>query len=155
VDAVAGKHRFVAVEFDTFNDSWDPSLTYDHMGIDVNSIKSVANVSLPSFSLNGQMSARVDYNGSTGVMDVELRFDHSPKFHGATVTFKMSAKVDLRTALPKQVAMGFSAATGSSVELHQLLSWSFSLLTSGSGSSPTPSTGTPDIGTCLHLVFWV
>uniref|UniRef100_A0ACD5Y9A1 Uncharacterized protein n=1 Tax=Avena sativa TaxID=4498 RepID=A0ACD5Y9A1_AVESA len=145
VDAVRKDRRFVAVEFDTFNDSWDPSLSYDHMGIDVNSIKSVANVTLPSFSLDGQMSARVDYNGSTGVMDVELRFDHSPRFYGATATFNMSAKVDLRTALPEQVAMGFSAATGASVELHQLLSWSFSLLTSG--SSRGTDTGTaPDVG---------
>jgi hypothetical protein len=114
--------RFVAVEFDTFNDSWDPRVTYDHMGIDVNSIVSVATVTLPSFSLNGQMSARVEYNGSTSVMDVELRFDRSPKFGDATPTFNVSAKVDLATALPEQVAIGFSAATGSSIELHQLIS---------------------------------
>ncbi|CAD6219637.1 unnamed protein product [Miscanthus lutarioriparius] len=120
--------RFVAVEFDTFNDSWDPNVTYDHMGIDVNSIVSVGTITLPSFSLNGQMSARVDYNSSTSVMDVELRFDHSPKFGDATPTFNVSAKVDLGTALPEQVAIGFSAATGSSIELHQLLSWSFSLV---------------------------
>lgn len=148
--SVVGEDRFVAVEFDTFNHSWDPSLTYDHMGIDVNSIKSVANISLPSFSLNGQMSARVDYNGSTGVMNVELRFDHSPKFGAATPIFNMSAKVDLRTALPEQVAIGFSAATGASIELHQLLSWSFSLITSGS----SPSTGT-STGPYVHLVLLV
>ncbi|OEL16424.1 L-type lectin-domain containing receptor kinase IX.1 [Dichanthelium oligosanthes] len=133
-----GQDRFVAVEFDTFNDSWDPSITYDHMGIDVNAMVSVANITLPSFSLNGQMSARVDYNGSTGVMNVELTFDRSPKFHGATPTFNVSAQVDLRTALPEQVAIGFSAATGASVELHQLLSWSFSLV--APWSSPDPGT---------------
>ncbi|CAL5081004.1 unnamed protein product [Urochloa decumbens] len=135
----AGQDRFVAVEFDTFNDSWDPNRTYDHMGINVNSIVSVATITLPSFSLNGQMSSRVDYNGSTGVMDVELRFDRSPKFGDATPVFNVSAKVDLRTALPEQVAIGFSAATGSSIELHQLLSWSFSLV--APWSSPSPGTG--------------
>jgi len=133
--------RFVAVEFDTFNDSWDPNVTYDHMGIDVNSILSVATITLPSFSLNGQMSARVDYNGSTSVMDVELRFDHSPKFGDATPTFNVSAKVDLGTSLPEQVAIGFSAATGSSIELHQLLSWSFSLVAPWSSPDPGSSTG--------------
>lgn len=133
--------RFVAVEFDTFNDKWDPNTTYDHMGIDVNSIVSVANIMLPSFSLNGQMSARVDYNGSTSVMDVELRFDHSPKFRDTTPTFNVSAKVDLSKALPEQVAIGFSAATGSSIELHQLLSWSFSLVAPWISPSPGSTKG--------------
>ncbi|KAJ1289333.1 hypothetical protein BS78_02G156300 [Paspalum vaginatum] len=139
VKKTAGDYRFVAVEFDTFNDSWDPDVTYDHMGIDVNSIVSVANITLPSFSLRGQMSARVDYNSSTGVMDVELRFDHSPKFGGATPVFNVSARVDLSTELPEQVAIGFSAATGSSIELHQLLSWSFSLVAPWSSSGGPPS----------------
>jgi len=133
--------RFVAVEFDTFNDSWDPHVTYDHMGIDVNSIVSVATITLPSFSLNGQMSARVDYNGSTSVMDVELRFDRSPKFGDATPTFNVSAKVDLGTALPERVAIGFSAATGSSIELHQLLSWSFRLVAPWSPPGPDSTKG--------------
>ncbi|XP_062193255.1 L-type lectin-domain containing receptor kinase IX.1-like [Phragmites australis] len=141
VNKTAGEDRFVAVEFDTYNDTWDPSVTYDHMGIDVNSIVSVANISLPSFSLNGQMSAQVDYNSTTGVMNVKLQFDRSPKFHGATPTFNVTAKVDLGTALPEQVAIGFSAATGASIELHQLLSWSFSSITPGSSPSTGMSTG--------------
>jgi hypothetical protein len=64
VNKTAGQDRFVAVEFDTFNNTWDPSVTSDHMGIDVDSVVSVANISLPSFSLNGTMCARVEYNGS-------------------------------------------------------------------------------------------
>ncbi|WVZ64617.1 hypothetical protein U9M48_014112 [Paspalum notatum var. saurae] len=149
----AGDYRFVAVEFDTFNDSWDPHLTYDHMGIDVSSIASVANISLPSFSLNGQMSARVDYNGSTGVMDVELRFDHSPKFGDATPVFNVSARVDLSAELPEQVAIGFSAATGASIELHQLLSWSFSLVVpwSSSGGPASSPPSDPRIGLKVAL----
>ncbi|CAN6224145.1 unnamed protein product [Urochloa humidicola] len=139
VNKTAGEDRFVAVEFDTFNHTWDPNLTYDHMGIDVNSIASVANVSLPSFSLNGKMSARVDYNGSTGAMSVELQFEPSDMFYGATPTYNVSTKVDLSSVLPEQVAIGFSAATGASIELHQLLSWSFSLVNPGSSSSADSS----------------
>lgn len=142
VNRTAGRDRFVAVEFDTFNDSWDPHLTYDHMGINVNSIVSVANISLPSFSLNGQMSARVDYDSSTSVMGVDLRFDRSPKFGSFTPIFNVSAKVDLSSALPEQVAIGFSAATGASIELHQLLSWSFSSVAPGTGSPTDPGTST-------------
>ncbi|CAL5074749.1 unnamed protein product [Urochloa decumbens] len=135
INKTTGKDRFVAVEFDTYNHTWDPNLTYDHAGIDVNSIASVANVSLPSFSLNGKMNARVDYNGSTGMMSVQLQFNPSDIFYGAMPTYNLSTKVDLASVLPEQVAIGFSAATGASIELHQLLSWSFSLVTPGSSSS--------------------
>ncbi|XP_015696306.2 L-type lectin-domain containing receptor kinase IX.1-like [Oryza brachyantha] len=152
--AVAGNDRFVAVEFDTFNDSFDPSLTYDHMGIDVSSLRSVANITLPSFSLNGQMSARVDYNSSTTVMNVELRFDRSPKFSTATPIFNMSAKVNLTAVLPEPVAIGFSAATGRSIELHQLLSWSFSLADPNSRSSRTgKSSSKSNVGLIVALVI--
>uniref|UniRef100_A0A0E0KF12 non-specific serine/threonine protein kinase n=1 Tax=Oryza punctata TaxID=4537 RepID=A0A0E0KF12_ORYPU len=152
--AVAGKDRFVAVEFDTFNHSFDPNRTYDHMGIDVNSVRSVAAISLVSFSLNGQMSARVDYNSSTSVMSVELRFDHSPKFFPATPIFNMSAKVNLTAVLPEQVAIGFSAATGKSIELHQLLSWSFSLVNPNSRSSTTGANSSKsNVGLIVALVI--
>lgn len=125
----AGQQRFVAVEFDTFNNTWDPSLTNDHMGINVNLLKSQASISLPDNSLDGQMSARVDYNGSTGVMNVELQFYGNQRFPpGTTPIFNLSTTVDLRAELPEQVAIGFSAATGDAIELHQLRSWSFSLI---------------------------
>ncbi|KAF8643491.1 hypothetical protein HU200_066841 [Digitaria exilis] len=143
----AGAERFVAVEFDTFNNTWDPNMTYDHLGIDVNSIVSVSNVSLPSFSLNGNMSARVDYNGTTGVLNAELQFGPRPMFYGATPTYNVTAKVDLASVLPEQVAIGFSAATGSSIELHQLLSWSFSLITPGNSST----TSTVAANILLHV----
>ncbi|TVU09212.1 hypothetical protein EJB05_42660, partial [Eragrostis curvula] len=120
VNKTAGKDRFVAVEFDTFNDTWDPRETYDHVGIDVSSLVSVANITLSSFSLNGLMSARVDYNSSTGEMNVELRLVQSPD---ATLVSNVSTKVDLGTELPEQVAIGFSAANGASVELHQKEPW--------------------------------
>ncbi|KAF8711614.1 hypothetical protein HU200_029067 [Digitaria exilis] len=136
-----GNYPFVAVEFDTFTNTWDPNRTYDHLGIDVNSIVSVSNVSLPSFSLNGTMSARVDYNGSTGVLNAELQFGPRPMFYGATPTYNVTAKVDLASVLPEQVAIGFSAATGSSIELHQLLSWSFSLITPGNSSTTSTIAG--------------
>ncbi|CAN6217356.1 unnamed protein product [Urochloa humidicola] len=56
------------------------------------------------------MSARVDYNGSTGVMNVELQFEPSDIFYDAIPTYNLSAKVDLASVLPEQVAIGFSAA---------------------------------------------
>uniref|UniRef100_A0A0E0B7I4 Legume lectin domain-containing protein n=1 Tax=Oryza glumipatula TaxID=40148 RepID=A0A0E0B7I4_9ORYZ len=35
-----GTNRFIAVEFDTYNNTWDPSKTYDHMGVDISAIES-------------------------------------------------------------------------------------------------------------------
>ncbi|KAL5206405.1 hypothetical protein ABZP36_034614 [Zizania latifolia] len=72
-------------------------------------------------------------------MNVELQFDHSPTFGSATPTFNMSAKVNLTTALPEQAAIGFSEATGKASELHQLLSWSFSLISDISPTIPAAS----------------
>nr|CAB3453157.1 unnamed protein product [Digitaria exilis] len=151
----AGAERFVAVEFDTFNNTWDPNMTYDHLGIDVNSIVSVSNVSLPSFSLNGNMSARVDYNGTTGVLNAELQFGPRPMFYGATPTYNVTAKVDLASVLPEQVAIGFSAATGSSIELHQLLSWSFSLITPGNSSTTSTVAASSSSRTGLKVALGI
>lgn len=39
-------NRFVAVEYDIFTNEWDP--TGEHVGIDINSLKSKANVSWSS-----------------------------------------------------------------------------------------------------------
>jgi hypothetical protein len=139
VNKTAGQDRFVAVEFDTYSNNWDPDVTDDHMGIDVDSVVSVANISLPSLSLNGRMSARVEYNGSTGVMNAELHFNGKQMFlPGTTPTFNLTTKVDLGTMFPEQVAIGFSAATGTFIEFHQVLSWSFSLISPWRSS---PSSG--------------
>uniref|UniRef100_A0A0D9X3Z2 non-specific serine/threonine protein kinase n=1 Tax=Leersia perrieri TaxID=77586 RepID=A0A0D9X3Z2_9ORYZ len=120
-NATAGD-RFVAVEFDTYNNSFlDPDATYDHIGIDVNSLRSVKTESLPSFILIGNMTAIVDYNSNSSIMSVKLWAN------GSTTPYNLSSKVDLKSALPEKVAVGFSAATGSAIEQHQLHSWYFNL----------------------------
>jgi hypothetical protein len=122
-DAVAtGDGRFVAVEFDTFNDTMahDPDRTYDHLGIDVNSIRSVATEVLPSFSLKGNMTAEVRYDNVSTVLEMKLWLGD-----GRNMDYNLSQKVDLKSALPEIVSVGFSASTGASVELHQLYSWYF------------------------------
>ncbi|BAF22805.1 L-type lectin-domain containing receptor kinase IX.1 [Oryza sativa Japonica Group] len=120
-NATAGD-RFVAVEFDTYNNSFlDPDATYDHIGIDVNALRSVKTESLPSYILIGNMTAIVDYNSNSSIMSVKLWAN------GSTTPYNLSSKVDLKSALPEKVAVGFSAATGSSFEQHQLRSWYFNL----------------------------
>ncbi|KAI4972561.1 hypothetical protein ZWY2020_003486 [Hordeum vulgare] len=59
-----GDNRFVAVEFDTSNETEvsDPNTTLDHVGIDINSLKSVKTLPLPNFSLIGNMTAAIQYD---------------------------------------------------------------------------------------------
>ncbi|CAD6214820.1 unnamed protein product [Miscanthus lutarioriparius] len=125
-DAVAaGDARFVAVEFDTFNDTiaHDPNDTYDHVGIDVNSIRSVATQTLPSFTLIGNMSAEIRYHNLSSVLEMTLWLGDG---RDTPPSYNISHKVDLKSALPEDVSVGFSASTSTSIELHQLHSWHFS-----------------------------
>jgi hypothetical protein len=121
---VFGTSWFVAVEFDTFHSpSFDPDGN-DHIGIDINTVMgSVNTTSLPEFSLNGTMTATVSFNSSSRMLVASVQFDDQPSLPTADVSIQLT---DLVTSLlPSEVAVGFSAATGDSVELHQILSWSF------------------------------
>ncbi|KAI6699465.1 hypothetical protein NL676_013789 [Syzygium grande] len=112
----------VAIEFDSFQNQWDPSP--DHVGIDVNSIVSVATVTSSAGINNGSVAnAWVSYNSTTFNLSVFLTYADDPVFDGNS---SLSYIVDLRTILPEQVRVGFSAATGLFVEIHNILSWSFS-----------------------------
>ncbi|KQK16343.1 hypothetical protein BRADI_1g28320v3 [Brachypodium distachyon] len=121
-ETASGDGRFVAVEFDTFNDTIisDPNTTYDHLGIDVNSLRSVQTLTLPSFSLMGNMSAQIEYDNVSSILALTLWLGDR-----RDISYNLSSKVDLKSALPEQVAVGFAGATSTSVELHQLQSWFF------------------------------
>uniref|UniRef100_A0A0E0LQT5 non-specific serine/threonine protein kinase n=1 Tax=Oryza punctata TaxID=4537 RepID=A0A0E0LQT5_ORYPU len=127
-DAVAtGDSRFVAVEFDTFNNTMvhDPDDSYDHLGIDVNSVVSNKTLTLPSFTLVGNMTAVIKYDNVSSILAMELHLGYGPDGPRYEV-YNLSYKVDLKSVLPEQVAVGFSASTTTSAEKHQLRSWYFS-----------------------------
>ncbi|PON98508.1 Serine/threonine protein kinase [Trema orientale] len=114
-------NSIVAVEFDSFQDSWDPSS--DHVGINVNSIVSEANVTWSSSIRDGRTAnAWVTYDSASNNLSVFLTYANNPIFSGNS---SLSYKVDLRDFLPEKVRVGFSAATGQSAEIHNILSWSF------------------------------
>ncbi|XP_048567153.1 L-type lectin-domain containing receptor kinase IX.1-like, partial [Triticum urartu] len=115
-----GDDRAVAVEFDTFkNDDVDTSGS--HMGIDVNSIVSRAytNATVPGRNLTSglPMTCQISYGNDTKMLAAVLQIGDA--------TYSVNTSVDLRQLLPSVVAIGFSGATGSAVELHQIMSWSF------------------------------
>ncbi|KAG8368540.1 hypothetical protein BUALT_Bualt15G0056200 [Buddleja alternifolia] len=114
---------FVAVEFDIYPNTWDPP--GEHVGIDISSMRSVANVSWLSASsiMKGwRHQARIDYDsGSRNLSVVFTGYRNDTR-----IWQRLSYLVDLREYLPEFVTIGFSAATGNASALHSIYSWSFS-----------------------------
>ncbi|XP_057439565.1 L-type lectin-domain containing receptor kinase IX.1-like [Lotus japonicus] len=132
------KHSFVAVEFDTHRNSWDPRTQGTHVGINFNSMRS--DVSEPwsiDITQKKAYNCRIEYNSSTH--NLEVSFTGNMK-KGKPVRTYISYNVDLRDYLPEWVVFGFSAATGYMFEMNILQSWSFnsSLQSNKSVSSHKP-----------------
>lgn len=139
-------NQIVAVEFDSFGNPWDPSS--DHVGIDVNSIVSVANVSWNSTIKNGSTAnAWISYNATTFNLSVFLTYARDPIYSGNS---SLSYKINLKEYLPETVRVGFSASTGLFVETHSILSWSFN-----SSLEEDPIIGKADRRTGLAAVLAV
>ncbi|KAJ1276028.1 hypothetical protein BS78_05G182600 [Paspalum vaginatum] len=117
--------KTVGVEFDThYNIGLDPpelaSSPPDHIGIDTKNISSTYYQGLGGLDLSGTMSARVEYDGRSKAMSVNLWLANGRHW-------SLNGSVDLKAAgVPQDAYIGFSAATGDQFEDHQLLSWSFS-----------------------------
>lgn len=116
------QNEIVAVEFDTFRNEFDPS--DNHVGIDVNSVKSKASKSWPRRSIsNGEtLNAWVSYNSTTQNLSVFLTYPNNSLLNDTIGLFYI---VNLKDVLPEWVIVGFSAATGEGTEFHTILSWSF------------------------------
>ncbi|KAA8536367.1 hypothetical protein F0562_028845 [Nyssa sinensis] len=111
---------FVAVEFDTFQNDWDQP--HDHIGININSMVSVSNVSWWNDIFNGKSNdASISYTSSSKNLCVVFT-----GFESNTIQQSLCYSVNLSEYLPEWVTFGFSAATGFNFEIHTICSWSFS-----------------------------
>ncbi|KAG8368537.1 hypothetical protein BUALT_Bualt15G0055900 [Buddleja alternifolia] len=115
---------FVAVEFDIYPNEWDPP--GEHVGIDISSMRSVANVSwLSAVTINPAGSrhlARINYDSGSRNLSVVFTSGYETDIPRG----RLSYLVDLREHLPEFVTIGFSAATGNATAFHSIYSWSFS-----------------------------
>ena len=121
------ENPFVAVEFDIYsNNPLEPP--GEHVGIDINSMISVANVSWTSWSSNITVlegvstEVWISYNSSSHNLSVVF----TDFKYNVTVNQSLSYIVDLRKVLPEWVTFGFSATTGTYAAIHTLKSWDFS-----------------------------
>ncbi|XP_004289522.1 PREDICTED: L-type lectin-domain containing receptor kinase IX.1-like [Fragaria vesca subsp. vesca] len=100
-------NQVVLVEFDYYVDEWDPS--YQHVGININSIDSVAETRWNPNLHNGEIT-------------------ESYKNHHANSTREITSLsyiIDLTNILPEWISVGFSASTSQYGERHKILSWQF------------------------------
>ncbi|KAI3755489.1 hypothetical protein L1987_55290 [Smallanthus sonchifolius] len=112
---------FVAVEFDVFQNMWDPK--GEHVGIDISSMDSVRNVTWRSRIREGETyEAVIRYDSSLKNLSVVFTgFSQTSTLHQ-----RISYIVDLRDHLPEWVAFGFSGATGNTAVIHSIYTWDFS-----------------------------
>ncbi|XP_059311270.1 L-type lectin-domain containing receptor kinase IX.1-like [Lycium ferocissimum] len=110
---------FIAIEFDTFQNTWDPSSI--HVGININSMESVATkLWRNNITLGKKNDAWISYNASSKALEVVLTgFDK--KYYRD----KFGYTVDLRDYLPENVSFGFSASTGQLFQKNNVKSWDF------------------------------
>ncbi|MQL99575.1 hypothetical protein Taro_032299 [Colocasia esculenta] len=121
-------NQLVAVEFDTVKQPYDPD--DNHVGIDVNSVVSVANRSLSELNITispetaAVYTAWVDYSGSTKRIDVYVDNRGRPKPRAPA----LSAPLDLGANLAQVSYFGFAGSTGVSVyELNCILGWNLTV----------------------------
>lgn len=128
----ATDHVF-AVEFDTVQDFEFFDINDNHVGVDINNLKSNSSAPAAYFDegstkqdLNlksgGTIQAWVDYDGVAKVINVSL----SPFSWKPTIPI-ISFPVDLSTVLEDDMYVGFSASTGLLASSHYLMGWSFKM----------------------------
>jgi hypothetical protein len=137
-------NHFVAVEFDIFsNIEWDPPSV--HVGIDINSMESVANVSWLGANISimeGRTNkARISYNSTSHNFGVLF----TGFINNATVWQFLSHNIDLRDHLPEWVTFGFSATTGLSAAMHTIYAWNFTSSLADNITKPSPNLAQPTV----------
>ncbi|EER90817.1 L-type lectin-domain containing receptor kinase IV.1 [Sorghum bicolor] len=136
--AGAASNHILAVEFDTVLNYEFGDINNNHVGIDVDSLRSVAAEragyyadadadgsvfrDLSLFSREA-MQVWVDYDGRSTVLDVTLAPVGVPRPKKPL----LSRAVDLAAVVPAEAYVGFSSSTGVMACSHYVLGWSFAL----------------------------
>ncbi|GMY30947.1 probable L-type lectin-domain containing receptor kinase S.7 [Fagus crenata] len=119
------KNRFVAIEFDTRLDSDFNDPNDHHVGLDIESLKSIdsADPILQAIDLKSgnSITAWIDYKNDKQELNVSLSYSRTKPINPV-----LSVNIDLSDYLKEAMYLGFSASTEGSTELHLIENWSFS-----------------------------
>ncbi|KAM0028537.1 putative protein kinase RLK-Pelle-L-LEC family [Helianthus debilis subsp. tardiflorus] len=121
--------QFVAVEFDTYPNAWDPKIPGSnasigpHVGISISSLISVRSKEWLSNVTGGrECQAWITYDSVSKNLSVSFTgFQNNSVVRQDGLVYT----VDLRKELPEWVIFGFSAATGQLFEKNNVRSWTF------------------------------
>ncbi|CAI9770032.1 unnamed protein product [Fraxinus pennsylvanica] len=125
---------FVAVEFDTYSNEWDPY--YPHVGIDINSL-----ISATTVTWSNNIPQGISYNSSLKNLSVIFTGYMSKQL----LTCHLDHRVDLRNYLPEWVSLGFSAATGACFQKNNVKSWEFNSTLEIISNNPGPNYTDPSV----------
>ncbi|CAO2169648.1 unnamed protein product [Urochloa humidicola] len=126
LEAAAGTNRFVAVELDTFKQSYDPS--DNHVGLNIGSVISNKTSNLADFNITSiatsdtdakNYTVWVDYFGVSRHISVYMAVRFQPK----PETPVLESPLDLSEHVPEKAYIGFAASTGTNFELNCILDW--------------------------------
>ncbi|KAM7524601.1 hypothetical protein LguiA_014503 [Lonicera macranthoides] len=121
----SANHIF-AVEFDT-RKSYPEDIDGNHVGVDVNSVYSIQQVSLNGSGVNlsrrVDVTASVQYDGELKSLEIYVFMSNMTGDNKKNPILKMP--IDLSDHLPEYVYAGFSASTGEYTQLNCVASWSF------------------------------
>lgn len=121
-------NQFVAIEFDTEKQDFDPD--DNHIGLNINSILSKKTVSLNKSGIvlspqNGtNHSVWVEYNGKEKLLQVYMSKDKDPKPDKPL----LNETINLKQYVKQESYLGFAASTGSpEIQLNCVLEWTLQL----------------------------
>ncbi|KAA8543836.1 hypothetical protein F0562_021987 [Nyssa sinensis] len=126
-------NHVVAVELDTLMSAEFEDINDNHVGIDVNSLKSIASAPVTYFSdkegpnkslvlISGNpIQVWIDYDEVEKLLNVSIAPAGTPKPNHPL----LSTPIDLSLILLDSVYVGFSSATGNVASNHYVLGWSF------------------------------
>ncbi|KAK9073970.1 hypothetical protein SSX86_006564 [Deinandra increscens subsp. villosa] len=145
---------FVAVEFDTFSNDWDPRIGRgipigDHVAIDLSSVSSVKSQKwFTNVTGKGVCEAWIRYDSVS--KDLSVSFTG---FQNNTVVRQdgLVYTVDLKKELPERVVFGFSGATGAMFRGNTLRSWSFESSDLVADKNNTVKAGNSKVGLIVGL----
>ncbi|XP_020191278.1 probable L-type lectin-domain containing receptor kinase S.5 [Aegilops tauschii subsp. strangulata] len=120
----AKTNRVVAVEFDTRKSNED-DLDGNHVGIDINSIKSFRQYPLNNLSIflstGSDVWVSIRYHGTLQLLQIFLVQYSIRGRH----LFQGDTYIDLSQVLQDDVYLGFTGSTGDTTQLNQIKSWNF------------------------------